>query len=87
MNDDTMPLGPAVPSNPGVDLERRGAVRRYIEDRGFGFISRDDGPDLFFHQRTASAPGCMTVRSLPFMSWLTGTARKRETCAESKASI
>ena len=52
MNDDRIPLGSDVPNSSSVDLERRGEVRRYIEEKGFGFISREDGPDLFFHSKS-----------------------------------
>ena len=31
--------------------EEEGTVKRYLEEKGFGFIARPGGPDLFFHSR------------------------------------
>jgi|GraSoiStandDraft_40_1057318.scaffolds.fasta_scaffold263844_2 cold shock CspA family protein len=27
----------------------RGKIRKWVEERGFGFVSNDDGRDAFFH--------------------------------------
>jgi CspA family cold shock protein len=49
----------AFSSRPCVDIDRReerrgymatGIVKKLISDRGFGFITADDGKDYFFHR-------------------------------------
>jgi cold shock protein len=30
-------------------MRDKGTIRKYFEDRGFGFILREGAPDLFFH--------------------------------------
>jgi cold shock CspA family protein len=34
---------------PNDQITKTGIVRQYIETRGFGFITADDGADVFFH--------------------------------------
>jgi len=51
-----------------------GRVTKYFDDRGFGFVRRDDGKDIFFHIKSFAkhveyvAPGDrveFTVESTP----------------------
>jgi CspA family cold shock protein len=32
-----------------VDTKLKGTVKKFLESRGFGFISQENGPDVFFH--------------------------------------
>jgi CspA family cold shock protein len=38
-------------------MREKGIIKRYIEDRGFGFIQRENGPDVFFHFRDVGPDG------------------------------
>jgi len=33
-----------------------GTVKKVVTERGFGFITSDDGRDYFFHRSTVTAP-------------------------------
>ena len=33
-----------------------GTVKRIVSDRGFGFITADDGREVFFHRSAVAAP-------------------------------
>jgi cold shock CspA family protein len=69
MNDDTKqsesPESP-VPGTSSVDQRQRGTVRRYIEDKGYGFIAREDGPDLFFHAKQCECSRLYDGESVAF---------------------
>ncbi len=49
MEDGAAPPEPAPPSDIPSPDRQEGSVQRYIEDKGFGFITRTDAPSLFFH--------------------------------------
>jgi len=34
----------------------RGKIKKYVADRGFGFITADDGKDYFFHYTKVNFP-------------------------------
>jgi cold shock protein len=42
---------PAFYHKRGLHMREKGIVKRYFDDRGFGFIARESGCDLFFHIR------------------------------------
>ena len=49
MNEDTKPPEPLLSSSSGAAPEQRGTVVKYREDKRIGFISREEGPDIFFY--------------------------------------
>lgn len=38
-----------------------GTVKWFNEDKGFGFISQESGPDVFAHFRSINSPGFKTL--------------------------
>ena len=42
-----------------------GTVKKVVADRGFGFITGEDGKDYFFHRDSLQAPLSFDVQSGP----------------------
>jgi len=40
----------------------KGTIRRLVADRGFGFIKREQGGDLFFHRNQLQGAGYDSLR-------------------------
>lgn len=38
-------------------MRTEGKVKKWVEDRGFGFIVSDTGPEYFVHRTDLEAPG------------------------------
>lgn len=38
-----------------------GSVKWFNDQKGFGFIARENGPDVFVHQKAINAPGRRTL--------------------------
>jgi cold shock protein len=57
-----------------------GVIRKYVDDRGFGFILRDDkGPDLFFH--VSSVTGTIEPREGRRVTFAIGVGRNNSPAA------
>jgi len=44
------PVSISIRHTPLPALSRRGKIKRVVQERGFGFISGDDGTEYFFHR-------------------------------------
>jgi len=60
-----------------------GTVKWFNSDRGYGFITPDDGgKDLFVHQSDVKASGNATLDEGQKVEYEVGTGRKERPCAK-----
>ncbi len=53
-----------------------GIVKWFNEKKGFGFIQKDDGGDVFVHQSSIDMPGFRTLREGDRVSFEVGEGAK-----------
>ena len=53
-----------------------GTVKWFNESKGYGFITRDGGPDLFFHFSNIIGTGFRTMREGQQVSFTEGQGQK-----------
>lgn len=53
-----------------------GTVKFFIAEKGYGFISRDDGEDLFVHYSQISGSGFKTLQEGQQVEFEVGPGRK-----------
>ncbi len=56
----------------------RGRVKWFNESKGFGFISREGGDDLFVHHSSISGEGFKTLQENEEVEFEVGPGRKGE---------
>lgn len=54
----------------------KGTVKWFNESKGFGFIQRENGPDLFVHFSNISGDGFKTLKEGQSVSFTEGEGRK-----------
>jgi CspA family cold shock protein len=57
-----LPIGIGFKDKTGDEMVHTGEIKRVVRDRGFGFISDNDGRELFFHQSSVESIGFDTLR-------------------------
>ena len=72
MSDESPPLEPGVPAPDRGVARESGVVKRVFDEKGFGFITRPDGSDLFFHHRNCE---CSKLYENEAVNYLLGTDR------------
>jgi len=45
-----------------TDVAQNGTIKRLVMDRGFGFLSGEDGKEYFFHRSSVEGPRASRVR-------------------------
>lgn len=53
-----------------------GTVKWFNESKGFGFISREDGPDLFVHFSNITGSGFKTLQEGQAVTFTEGAGQK-----------
>jgi CspA family cold shock protein len=59
-----------------VSTVAEGIVKWFNEKKGFGFIQKDDGGDVFVHQSSIDMPGFRTLREGDRVSFEVGEGAK-----------
>jgi CspA family cold shock protein len=59
-----------------VSAVAEGTVKWFNEKKGFGFIQKDDGGDVFVHQSSIDMPGFRTLREGDRVSFEVGQGAK-----------
>jgi CspA family cold shock protein len=59
-----------------VSTVAEGTVKWFNEKKGFGFIQKDDGGDVFVHQSAIDMPGFRTLREGDRVSFEVGQGNK-----------
>ncbi|MFK8114335.1 MAG: cold-shock protein [Rubripirellula sp.] len=54
----------------------QGVIKKLVSDKGFGFISRDDGNDLFFHRSAVEGVDFDTLREGQNVEFTVGSGPK-----------
>jgi cold shock protein len=55
-----------------------GTVKWFSAEKGYGFISREDGPDVFVHHSAITMPGFRTLEEGQRVEFDVGPGRKGE---------
>jgi CspA family cold shock protein len=56
--------------------KQSGTVKWFNESKGFGFIQRENGPDLFVHFSNISGDGFKTLKEGQAVSFVEGQGKK-----------
>jgi cold shock protein len=54
----------------------KGTVKWFNESKGYGFISRDNGPDLFVHFSSITGDGFRTLKDGQAVTFTEGSGQK-----------
>jgi CspA family cold shock protein len=74
MRDDHVPLSKAT----GSKALATGTVKWFNAEKGYGFISREDGPDVFVHFSAIQGSGYRTLEEGQAVEFDVGPGRKGE---------
>jgi CspA family cold shock protein len=72
----TLGLGTESQTMQEVSTVAEGTVKWFNEKKGFGFIQKDDGGDVFVHQSAIDMPGFRTLREGDRVSFEVGQGNK-----------
>ncbi|PID42297.1 MAG: cold-shock protein [Proteobacteria bacterium] len=56
--------------------KQTGTVKWFNESKGYGFITRDNGSDLFVHFSNIETPGFKTLKEGQAVSFIEGEGKK-----------
>jgi cold shock protein len=54
-------IDPSYGLKPGRRIVPQGRVKWFSDEKGFGFIEQDDGPDVFVHHSSITMEGFRTI--------------------------
>jgi len=66
----------APPRTPAAEQRESGRVKWFNRTKGFGFIVRDDGSEIFVHHRNITGPGRQSLREGQRVSFLVVVGQK-----------
>jgi len=59
-----------------MDVREKGTVKWFNSEKGFGFITREKGPDVFVHINSITTEGCRSLTEGQRVEFTVGQGKK-----------